>query len=218
MHRRSHVTGCHHYNLTYSLLLSYSTASLILPWYNYCKCPLTLNSKCYYFVVCVRYRRNKVNVHCIISWWASVSYSTRVARRFTVPLNQIDCAKLLFFLNEPCVYYLYCIASCNCDYIFVLSELFLFTHRVVNFDIRGHAGREGVVTPITFWKFCKVTSAITCFLSIIYNRNCCKNSFNLFEWTWFTHFVCLCSLDYNAIIKKIFMRCNTVNFNFLQHL
>jgi len=30
MHGRLHVTGCHHYNITYSLLLSNSTASLIL--------------------------------------------------------------------------------------------------------------------------------------------------------------------------------------------
>jgi len=31
MHSRSHVTGCHHYNITYSLLLSNSTSSLTLP-------------------------------------------------------------------------------------------------------------------------------------------------------------------------------------------
>jgi len=30
MHGRLHVTGCHHYNITYLLLLSNSTASLIL--------------------------------------------------------------------------------------------------------------------------------------------------------------------------------------------
>jgi len=31
MHRRSHVTGCHHCNITYLLLLFNSTLSLILP-------------------------------------------------------------------------------------------------------------------------------------------------------------------------------------------
>jgi len=34
MHRLSHVTGCHHYDITYSLLLSNSTANLIIPWWN----------------------------------------------------------------------------------------------------------------------------------------------------------------------------------------
>jgi len=34
MHMRSHVTGFRHYNITYSLLLSISTASLIFPRLN----------------------------------------------------------------------------------------------------------------------------------------------------------------------------------------
>jgi len=60
MHSRSHVTGGHHYNITYSLLLSNSTTSLILHCLNFCKLPLTLNSKFCYFVVRVRYRRKKL--------------------------------------------------------------------------------------------------------------------------------------------------------------
>jgi len=37
------VTGCHHYNITYSCLLSNSTANLISTM-KFCKLPLTLNS------------------------------------------------------------------------------------------------------------------------------------------------------------------------------
>ena len=39
MHRRSHVTGFRHYNITYSLLLSISTTSLIFPPWNNRKLP-----------------------------------------------------------------------------------------------------------------------------------------------------------------------------------
>ena len=58
------------------------------------------------------------------------------------PDASIDCAKVLFLLNEPCACCLYCIASCNCGYIFVLSKLFLFTYHMVNFNIRGLGGWE----------------------------------------------------------------------------
>ena len=59
MHKQSHVTGCHHYNITHSLLIiSNSTASPVLAWWNFSKLPLTLNSKCY-FVVRVRCRPKK---------------------------------------------------------------------------------------------------------------------------------------------------------------
>jgi len=70
MHRRSHVTDCHHYNITYSLLLS--NANLILPWWFFCNLPLTLNGKCCYFVV--RHHLYdvvvKIHVRCLISRWA----------------------------------------------------------------------------------------------------------------------------------------------------
>jgi len=40
MHRRSHVTGFCHYNITYSLLLSISTTSLIFLQWNVRKLPI----------------------------------------------------------------------------------------------------------------------------------------------------------------------------------
>jgi len=59
MHRQSHVTGCHHYNITYLLPLSNSTTSLQKFPHGKIKVPLTLNSKFCYFVVRVRYHRKK---------------------------------------------------------------------------------------------------------------------------------------------------------------
>ena len=88
MHRRWHVNGCHHYNITYLLLLPNSTARLILSWWNFVnfrwhwtviRWKFPIDASCYWPITA-----NWVTT----SFWQFSAYSERPTQLNSTQLNQ----------------------------------------------------------------------------------------------------------------------------------